>query len=1399
MDYELEFRDEVEQIDGPSQVDLDPPANVQTSAVDQTMAQGVTPGASVQQAASIVGQFSGQQQQAALLWLSQHHGALFAGQVAGLLEGDGGLLDQQLGSLGTSATEAISAQQTSAFSFGIQEQTAAEQSKDSDNAGKEVLASYNDPLLGDFQVLFDVDNGVSARLMDGVVTVFSTSGLTLRTPGNLPDITMKLVRMDMKTGDVEIISDPELGPFEEKIISEGLRTTMLAGMTQAESQADLASVLGLEVNKDGQIPLYESFWADVYLDASTSITTKLSDKSFWIYFSKPIFADILGPVNLHLMAIEYNFATASIDLIPSADGNMVSVGLEEMVSRLGESFGNDFIRDKMPAAMKKAGYSPKADPDLQKHFNELLVNLGIGESAAQNTVTPQKGSMAPAPQQSSTGAPAPVVESEKSTETSAPASASEVESKEPELDYQPLYTVETSNGTIAVAVDKEDSLDISKSPTELRLGASNGLFVVAPGADWARQLRIFDIRYGLADGELEINASEQVGELVTEVLESLIRTQVLPKMPGEVLSKLGVDQEPIPLNELGELEVLYATEVAGMGQVQLLADNSDTVNISRGPSSLEMSSAQGIRIRVMGADWIPELVLGSLKYNTESGDIAISPPSNAQGDAALDLGPLTERAVEALVRTQLLPLMPGQVRESAGMNASTEAQQVPEAQGNVILSDSWGALGEVDVSLVPGDAIGFKNGPDMAVATIKQGLMVRIPKLGFTVRIYELGYDPATGKAHIQSDPQLGSYEEALIGGALGEFVMPQLQAWIAQNDQDLTDSVTVLYRADIEGFGKLKICVEAGDTIALQEDADALRLSSDKGIFWLAEGDLGELLPTNRINEIRLDLNTGDLTIDAQADIGPLGEQIATRVVHMMALPKLDAGLRQKIFGGKDPIQQDLPEVPDAGEILYEGEAGGMAYDVSLRGGRLSVASDAQGFFDINGHLLLRVPSMGVAVSLMRLRFDPQSGQIHNLATNPAVGAGELGIIEKAINHFAGPLIAEYTQGQRGDGARGLRTIASFQGHALKVSAGDALSVERNADFIEVSAPGGILLESSYLEDAPPRIQAIRYHNGTGQILIDLVDTRDNTVYKDATEVAGLTQDALSAITRRMLDPHLTPEMRALGLAGVEAQPTVSAGPRRNETTWFSMNNDLVGRVSIYTRKDDQINVSADPRSFNIKVPNGARLVLPDLGISQTFYAFYYHIDTGDIAMEGLGRLETTLARNVARQMLGPMLAKSGVNTNNQQGMAAQLRDQMELRKKKDNVNHFFESDGIGLYIPTNCVMKASLSGNGIHIKFTPKIWIDGPSVGNFYLDKVKYNFATGKAEIDIDGSNLLSAIFEGIGEDKATEPLQQLMNHTLPPAMRQPGYNLFTDPNKQANLETFFSNLGEYSAQTE
>ncbi len=1391
--FERDVRKDQEVIPAAPQQEQAPAAQEGPGEIEQVLQASVAPGAEPGFVAGLLSSLSPEHQGRGLMWVSQHLGGFFATTVAEHLgQAEGGGLRQQLFGWGQSILDAVRGGPEvqrgpePAVQAAAQEQAGATQ--EAGKEGKETLVTHTDPLLGEFQVLFDVDEGLSTVADAKTVTIFSPSGITLKTPPSIPPVTIHRATLSLETGKVEIQSTPDIGEFEEEIIGGILRQTVLKNLQGAPGKSPVESQFAnVPKTKDGGLKIYESFWADVILDPATQVTAKLAADGLWVNFSKPIFVDIFGPVNLHIAALQYNFKTASIEIIPEANAGAVRVALEQVVANLGEFFAEKFLRGKLPADMLQQGYDPARDPKLQENMNALIANFSGVQREGDAAAGGQEAAKAPKPAEQAAQEAKEATSAQRATgqdqqQGAAPASAQE--------GWQSLYRIDgTPLGAITVAMDKGDALGITKTAQKVEVSAGRGIFVVVPGAEWTQGLRITRLAYDFQTGALEIDASKPIGEAVRGALEGLMQTVVIPKLPGEVLAGAGLKEGEAASKAPEGLQMLYRVPVPNLGEAQVMAAANDAVRIQKTDEAVELGAEQGITIRVAGATWIPELRVGRLRYDLKTGAIQIDPPKGTQ---APDVGPLAEEILTALVLHELGGKLPGEVRSAAGIG-SPEQQEVAAPQGNMIFETQIG-IGTLDVSLTDGDTIGFKYGAELVELTVAHGLLVRIPERGIQVRLFDVRFDPKTGALQARTEPPMGAYETAAITGAFREFAWPKLQEFMAQQDDNVNDKHTVLYKADLGGFGQLKICVEAGDALSVQETEEAITVSAAKGVYWLAEGQAKDLLPANRLRQVRFDLKSGEITIDADQDVGPLVESVATRLVHLMVLPKLDPELRTKLFGGQDPTRTDLlQELPEPGGLkLYQGDAGGMAFDLSLDNANFGVESTPEGLvrFTAGGRgVLFRVPSLGIAIYLWDLAFDPNTQKLHTLRTAPEAGAAERGIIEQAAARFAGPLMAQYTGDRLAREAaakEGERLVAVAGAVQVRVAAGDALKVEHGADASTVTAERGLRVKSDMIRGALPPIRQLRYEHRTGNVSIDLVNQRDTSALPDQQEVGVFTQELLSELGRQLIDPHLTPELRALGLAGREASQASDVQAPKT-VPWLDIEAGPLGRVQLLTAADEQIQLQASASGVELRSAHGIHVVLPTLGLSTHIHRLRYDAQTEDVQVEGLGRLENTVLQELGRGIMAKLVPSERSQGQRQQAPVPAYLASLPV---KDGA-WVIETEQAKLHIPRSAAMTTTLTGEVLRVQMNPRMWIDGPSVGNYHFTDFAYHFGTGEIELGLSGSNILSALIGGIVERKAKEALRDLVLSKLPADMRRRGYNLMADRNRTQNLQAMITNF--------
>ncbi len=1279
----------------------------------------------------------------------------------------------QVASFGSSLGAVIAAQRTPEPALAEAVQGAAESApveggKSAPDASLETLATHRDPLLGEFKVLFDVDSGFGTRASANSVQVFSGKGLVVRTPEPMPDIVLRYVSLDLKTGEVELKGEPDIGPFEEEILSNVLRQSVLKGVG-GKAQNPVTGGLGqLPTTPEGKTVLFSMKGFDVLVDPATQVSAMVRSQSLWVSFSLPLVVDGPGPLNMDIASIEYNFASGQLQVVPRYSDNNAVLVLQHIGAQIGARLASDFLRRRLPPAMARPGYDPGRDPNLQDNLNLLVRGFGGSSPSAPGPQTtpatePQTSPSGPAP---TPGAP------------SGPAAAAPP---------QTLYTLDkTPFGPVSVHIEAGDRLDVTRSAEALTLSAGKGLFLRVPGADWTQNLRILQVRYENRTGKLDISATKPVGAAVTQVFEALIAGHVLPALPGEAGRALGTDQKGQPAPAAGTPETLYRIPVAGLGEALVQADPDDTVRLSKSEQAVELSAAKGLRISVVGAAWLPEACIGRVHYDLKTGDLRIDPPAERK---AADVGPFAERVLRTLVLERLVAKLPGAAQAQLTPAEPPAATPLPPRLDNVLAERAVAGLGPLDVSLAKGTAVSLSASPERLSFALGSGLLVRLPEHKLALRVFALDFDTRTRQVQTKTEPPLGGYEEQLLAGVLGEFVVPRLQQYVASQDRKPNDANVVVRHLELGAFGTVDLCVEQGDALTVQQNEHEVSVSAGKGIYWLVSGQAERLVPPNRIRRVALSLTTGKVQVDADADAGPLAEHVATQLVQTLLLPKLSPELRRTLFGGQDPASALAPELPPAGDtVLHAGALGDLGYDVSVaRADTFAVTSLPDGTlaFDAGGlGVLVRVPKLGIAVHLWNLTVDAKTLAVVRMHSDPPAGAAEQQILSRAAAQFVAPVVQKYLPADGGAAQTGgLRTVALFQGLRLAVAAGDALQVTREADATIVSAKDGIVIASPLLKGAAPqRIQAVRYEHGTGAVTIDLVDTRDNSVYPDQTEVAGFTEAVLSELGRQLVDPYLTPELRRLGLAGREASPPKPAAGEPEGVPWLDVRAGPLGRIRLYTAPNETLRLTASTSElFLAGSRGGVRLVLPDLGLSETFEWLRYDYRTGDLQVEGLGRLENDLLRQVVERLALAVVpgARAG---------APPIGQAIDERPRDKQGRILIETEVGGkkltVRIPQNVQLSAQLDGNRLFVGLEPPVVMDSPGALDYKLKTFEYAFATASAQIELSGDNLIAALFTGIAEKKTREALTKLVHERLPAAMCQPGYNPLDDPNRAQNL---------------
>jgi len=244
-----------------------------------------------------------------------------------------------------------------------------------------LVFAWEHPVLGRFEIRVDFEAGASARLSleSRQLRLRAPTGVLIRTPAELPNISVTEVTLDLTSGALGIVSEPPLGSFGEQLLGEFIRDSVLAGF-------DPGAVLARASNADDRISLYEGSLVKVHACALSSVTLALTRRALELTLSKPIVLDfgrLLGKTEISTLIWSFTSGTLSARL--TGQVNLWS----RVVGRVTPVLGRFYFRRFVPAEMLEPGFDITRDRALGPHIAAMLRGLAGGATAG--------GRPAPAP------------------------------------------------------------------------------------------------------------------------------------------------------------------------------------------------------------------------------------------------------------------------------------------------------------------------------------------------------------------------------------------------------------------------------------------------------------------------------------------------------------------------------------------------------------------------------------------------------------------------------------------------------------------------------------------------------------------------------------------------------------------------------------------------------------------------------------------------------------------------------------------------------------------------------------------------------------------------------------------------------------------------------------------
>jgi LysM repeat protein len=1250
-----------------------------------------------------------------------------------------------------------------------------------------VLFAQEDALLGRFEVILSLDGDMSARATQRFLHITSAGGLLIRTPEGMSDLVVHSVVLDLQTMAVRVQSQPEIGPLEHQIISGVLKDTILAQAPELAAKGQggplAAAMATLPSDKKGRKVAYDYkalgvSLMSVLLDPAMAATVTFNGKGLNIDMFPGVVVDTPGP-DFTIASLRYSFATAAFDIGQQGATTVLGVIGDQLKQPLVdgvEAVGARFFAQKLPAAMRTAGYDPTLDPKFQDNLDTLYANFTgvhlLGGRPGSKGAADKPGEEHAEPAVGGSKAPAP-----------RPGASAGADKKAAPPERQVLYQFTSKDfGPVEVCLEPGDGVKVYKDDTTVGLDAGRGIFLRVPGHEWLQDVRLSAIRYTLATGRLDFEGTERMGEFVRSVLEDVVNAYVLPSLPGDVRRGVGLEGQGDATQQ-----TLYSADVAGAGKVELLLDKGDRLSLSKAEDVVEMSAGRGLVLKAAALPSLAKLRIMKVHYVLGTDELRV--------DSDNDLGPAGEKLLGQLLKRYVVPQLPG--APAAKADAPHIDKATLAAFPNVAYRQKAGALGTIEARLAGGDTLGVRTDGVVATVYAKAGVLLVVPEASVQLTLQSVSLNTKTGAVDVTASETFGSLERSLLSDIARKFVTPVVERHYNQGGapQQAPGNADhrVLYHFG-DGKFDLDVCLDKGDAVQVEKTDEAITLSAGKGI--LLRSPKGGLLPeSTRVHRVRVDLKDGSVIVDSNPDVGPLGEALGTQVLRELVLPHLPPQLQQ--FGlaapKADAVAAATAPIPNPdGLVLLETNLDGVGpFDVSVNGASAMQVEASAGAVNVSAPsgILVRVPGLKLAVRVTHLSVDLQGGGVELTASTP-LGAFEQRLLSGLFRMHAMPMVSKYVtspaKGAGGAGQGDFDVLYGFTADKLGrvsvcVPKGGSVSLQKSDTAISLVAPKGLFFTGvDWLPDF--RIQRVDYELGTGKFGIDVSGVAQGR-YVEGQDVGPLTEAVVGNLVKALVGPHLPPQAQAIGVVG-QRPGAGAAGPPAGATLLKSLSAGSLGDIGIYLDDGDSLSISATEVEGEVRSARGLILDAPALQTRERMRFVKYAFQTGEIQIDGLGALENAVLERALVEFVVPLLPKQHQGETPVGAALGALPQDKKGRRE-------LVAGPVGVAMAPGTRFDVTLDGAGLRFVARPGLHVDGPSIANFELRSVRFAFSERRFRLDLAGDNLIAKALDGVAQRKAEEKLNDMFVPLLPAEMLKPGYDLTKDPHLAETLAGIAQNF--------
>lgn len=350
---------------------------------------------------------------------------------------------------------------------------------------------WEHPVLGRFDIRLDLAHGLDLTLdLDAQrLELTAPGGVEIRCPATLPDIVVQSVSARFTAKELRIKSLPDLGIFEQELLSHLLEETLLSGL-------DPAALIARATSAHGSLVLHEGKLARATVPAAARVHLTMNRERVKIDLSPAItldFGRLLGTAEIG--TLRWSFATAQLGVELSGAPNLWARVVEKVAPALSKST----FRRLLPRAMLAAGYDPGKDDLLGTHLTAIIARVSAGDRAEK---ADRGGELVP---------------------------GARLETRELPVAVVPPVTV---TRPLRFEIEPGDYLEVERTGWGVALRTLRGVYLTGGGRQWLKQFRVLSAHYDANSGAVSVDAAPLMGDAARAGLSKLLRARFVDPVAG---------------------------------------------------------------------------------------------------------------------------------------------------------------------------------------------------------------------------------------------------------------------------------------------------------------------------------------------------------------------------------------------------------------------------------------------------------------------------------------------------------------------------------------------------------------------------------------------------------------------------------------------------------------------------------------------------------------------------------------------------------------------------------------------------------------------------------------------------------------------------------------------------